>query len=44
MKDKKDKDVYLKAIIMTDPSAGWIEIRSVPVAREDIVANQVELD
>ena len=41
MRDKKDKDVYLRAIIMIDPATGWIEIRSVP--RTDLVANQVEL-
>ena len=43
MKGKKDKDVYLQAITMIDPSTGWIEIGSVPEARPDLVANQVEL-
>ena len=43
MKGKKDKDVYLQAITMIDPATGWIEICSVPEARADIVANQVEL-
>ena len=43
MKGKKDKDVYLQAITMIDPATGWIEIRSVPEARADLVANQVEL-
>ena len=33
MKGKKDKDVYLQAITMINPTAGWIEIRSVPEAR-----------
>ena len=40
---KKDKDVYLHAITMIDPATSWIEIRSVPEARADLVANQVEL-
>ena len=43
MKGKKDNDVYLQAITMIDPATGWIEIRSVPEARADLVANQVEL-
>ena len=43
MKGKKDKDVYLRAIFMIDPFICWIEIRSVPEARADLVANQVEL-
>ena len=43
MKGKKDEDVYLQAITMKDPATGWIEIRSVPEARADLVANQVEL-
>ena len=43
MKGKKDKYVYLQAITMIDPATGWIEIRSVPEARADLVANQVEL-
>ena len=28
---------------MIDPATSWIEIRSVPEARADLVANQVEL-
>ena len=28
---------------MIDPAIGWIEIRTVPLARADLVANQVEL-
>ena len=43
MKGKKDKDVYLQAITMIDPATGWIEIRSVPEARADLVVKQ-ELD
>ena len=42
MKDKKGKDVYLKVITMIDPATGWIEIRSVPEARADLVANQLK--
>ena len=43
MKGKKDKDVYLQAITVIDPATGWIEIRSVPEARADLVANHVEI-
>ena len=43
MKGYKDKDVYLQAITMIDPATSWIEICSVPEARADLVANQVEL-
>ena len=43
IKGKKDKHVYLKAITMIDPALWWIEILSVPEARVDLVANQVEL-
>ena len=43
MKGKKDKDFYLQAITMIDPATGWIEIRSVPEARADLVAYQAEL-
>ena len=43
MKGKKDKDVYLQAINMIDQTIGQIEICSVPEARADLVANQVEL-
>ena len=43
MKGKKDKDVYLQAITMIDPATNWIEIRSVPEARADVVTNLVEL-
>ena len=34
------KSVYLQAVTMID---GWIEIRTVPLRREDLVAHQVEL-
>ena len=43
MKGRKDKDVYLQAISMTDLAIGWIEVYSVPEARTDLVANQIEL-
>ena len=43
MKGKKDKDVYLQAITMIDLATSLIGIRSVPEARADIIANQVEL-
>ena len=39
IKGKKDKHVNLQAITMIDPVRGWIEIRSVPEARADLVAN-----
>ena len=42
MKGEKEKDVNLPAITMIDSSTGWIELCSVPVARADLVANQVE--
>ena len=42
LKGKKDKDVYLQVITMRDAAIGWIEIRSVPEAKADLVANQVE--
>ena len=43
MKGKKDKVVFIQAIIMIDPATGWIEICSVPDARADLIRNQVEL-
>ena len=43
MKCKKDKDIYLQAITMVNPATGWIEIRSAPEPRADLVAKQVEL-
>ena len=43
IKGKKDKNVYLQAITMIDPATDWIEIRSMPEARADLVANQVKL-
>ena len=42
MKDKKDKDDNIHAIAIIDPATDWIEIRSVPEARADLVANEVE--
>ena len=41
VKGKKDKDVYLQANTMIDPATSWIETRSVPEARADLVAYQV---
>ena len=35
--------VYLQAVTIIDPATGWIEIRTVPSAWADLVANQVEL-
>ena len=43
MKGKKDIDFYLQAVTMIDPATCWIEIHSVPEARANLVANQVEL-
>ena len=43
MKGKEDKDIYLQAITMIDPAIEWIEIRSVPESRADLVSNQLEL-
>ena len=43
MKGKKNKDIYLQEITMIDPANGQIEISSVPEARADLDANQVEL-
>ena len=43
MTHEKGKEVYLQTITMIDPANSWIEISSVPVARVDLVANQVEL-
>ena len=43
MKTKNGNTVYLQAITMIDPATGWVEIKAVPSARADLVANQVEL-
>ena len=43
MKGKKDKEIYLHAITMINSATGQVEIRFMPEAREDLVANQVEL-
>ena len=43
LKTKNGNTVYLQAITMIDPATGWVEIRAVPSARADLVANQVEL-
>ena len=43
MKDKKDKDVYVQVITVIHQTTGWIEIRSMPEARADLVASQTDL-
>ena len=43
MTTKSGKSFYLQAVTMINPATGWIEIRTVPSARADLVANQVEL-
>ena len=43
MKGSKDKDVYVRAMTLIDPATDWIEISSVPEARADQGADQVEL-
>ena len=43
MTTKSGRSVYLQAVTMIDPSTVWIEIRTVPSALSDLVANQVEL-
>ena len=43
MTTKSGKSIYLQAVTMINPATGWIEIRTVPSARVDLVANQVEL-
>ena len=37
------RSVYLQAVTIIDLDTGWIEIRTVPSAQEDLVSNQVEL-
>ena len=44
LKKKKDKDIHLQAITMIDPTIDCIKISSVPEAKTDLVANQVEKD
>ena len=43
MTTKSGRSVYLQAVAMIDVLTGWIKIRTVPSARADLVANQVEL-
>ena len=40
---KSGRSVYLQAVTMIVMVTGWIEIRTIPSARADLVANQVEL-
>ena len=39
---KSGNSVYLQAVIMIDPTVVWIQIYTLPSARVDLVANQVE--
>ena len=43
MTTKSGKSDNLQAVTMIDPATGWIEIRTVPSAWADLVANQVKL-
>ena len=43
MTTKNGKIVNLQAVTMINPATGWIEIRTVPSARADLVSNIVEL-
>ena len=43
MEGKKDNKMYFQVITIIDPATDLIEIRSVPKARADLVANQVKL-
>ena len=40
---KSGKTIFLQAVTILDPATGWIEIRTVPSARADLVSNVVEL-
>ena len=43
MTSKSGRSIYLQAVTMIDPATGWIERHTLPSARDDLVANQVEL-
>ena len=43
MTTKKGKTVYIQAVIMIHPATDWIEIRTVPSVRVDLVSNIIEL-
>ena len=43
MTTNSGRSVYLQAVTMIDLATGWIEIRTVPSAQTDLVANQKEL-
>ena len=43
MTTKNGKTIFLQAVTMIDPDTGWIEIRTVPFARSDLLSNIVEL-
>ena len=40
---KKDEAINLRSIAMVDPATGWLELHSIPEAKADLVAIQVEL-
>ena len=40
---KSVKSAYIQAVTMIDLAIGWIEIRTVPSARADLVGYQVKL-
>ena len=43
MTTKNRRTVYFQAVTNKDPATGWIEIRTVPSSRADLVSNIVEL-
>ena len=43
MTTKSGRSVNLQAVTMIGPATSWIEICTIPSARADLVANQVEL-
>ena len=43
MTTKSGRSVYLQAVTMIDQATGWIEIRTVPSIRADLVSNHLEL-
>ena len=43
MTTKSGRSIYIQAVKSIDLAIGWIEIRTVPSARADLVANKVEL-
>ena len=43
MTTKNGTTIYLQAVTMIDPAPVWIEIRTLPCSRVNLVLNQVEL-